>query len=100
LHSNYRRALIIIETKTKIPLGGSSLARLGGQIKTFSLGTPSNPALRGLAQEVVVITEQSAAAAEASFAAIEAKFATGSLSGVLQGSLELTSVLRTLLIGL
>jgi len=92
--------LIIIETKTKIPLGGSSLARLGGQIKTFSLGTPSNPALRGLAQEVVVITEQSAAAAEASFAAIEAKFATGSLSGVLQGSLELTSVLRTLLIGL
>nr|NCS29853.1 tandem-95 repeat protein [Microcystis aeruginosa F13-15] len=92
--------LIIIETKTKIPLGGSSLARLGGQIKTFSLGTPSNQALRGLAQEVVVITEQSAAAAEASFVAIEAKLATGSLSGVLQGSLELTSVLRTLFIGL
>ena len=92
--------LIVIETKTKIPLGGSSLARLGGQIKTFSLGAPSNPALRGLAQEVVVITEQSAVAAEASFAAIEAKLATGSLTGVLQGSLELTSVLRTLLIGL
>lgn len=92
--------LIIVEVKTKIPLSGSSLARLGGQLKTFSLGTPTNTALRGLPQEVLVVSEQSAAAVEASFLAIESQIATGTLSGVIQGTMNLTTVLRGVLLGL
>jgi hypothetical protein len=49
---------------------------------------------------VIVITEQSAAAIEASFLAIESQVATGTLSGVLQGTINLTTVLRGVLLGL
>ncbi|MEE9345406.1 MAG: RHS repeat-associated core domain-containing protein [Methylococcales bacterium] len=89
---------VAIEVKNKIPLGGNALKRLAGQIKTFASG--QSPKLSGTAAEVIVISEESAAAIEASFLAIEGKVATGTLSGVLQGTTGLITVLRGVLIGL
>ena len=91
---------VVIEVKTNIPLAGNSLVRLGGQIRTFTSGAPTTSLIQGQAAEVIVITEQSAAAIEASFLAIESQVATGTLSGVLQGTINLTTVLRGVLLGL
>jgi RHS repeat-associated protein len=91
---------VVIEVKTNVPLAGSSLVRLGGQIRTFSSGSPTTTLIQGQAAEVIVITEQSVAAIEASFLAIESQVATGTLSGVLQGTMNLTTVLRGVLKGL
>lgn len=84
--------------KNKIPLGGRALQRFAGQIRTFTSG--ANTQLSGTAAEVIIISEESAAAIEASFLAIESKIATGTLSGILQGSTGLMTVLRGVLIGL
>ncbi|MFM9268616.1 RHS repeat-associated core domain-containing protein [Tychonema sp. BBK16] len=90
---------VVIEAKTSFPLAGRALVRLGQQIRSFSLGTPAaGSGLTGTATEVIVVTEETAAALQASFAAVEGKVAVGTLSGVLQGSTELMMVLRALLL--
>jgi RHS repeat-associated protein len=91
---------VAIEVKTNLPLGGQALVRLANQIRTFTLGSSPNAALPGTAAEVIVITEQSAAAIEASFLLVESKVATGTLAGVLQGTNGLMTVLRGVLLGL
>ena len=73
-----------------------NIRRLAGQIKTFTHGQTS----LGTATEVIVISEESAAAIEASFLAIEGKVATGTLAGVLEGTQGLMTVLRGVLLGL
>jgi len=91
---------VAIETKTKIPMSGSSLVRLGGQLKTFISGASGNPALAGTATEVIVITEESVVALEAAFVSIEAQVSAGTISGILQGTTGLMTALRGILIGL
>ena len=49
--------------------------------------------------EVIIVTEESAAAIEASFLLVESQVATGTVSGVLQGTNGLMIALRGLLIG-
>jgi RHS repeat-associated protein len=87
---------IVVEAKTKIPLAGQALARLGGQLRTFAQGTTK--VVPGSATEVIVITEETAAALEASFLTIESQVATGTISGILQGTNGLMTVLRGLLV--
>jgi hypothetical protein len=89
---------VAIEAKTKIPLHGSSLARLGAQLRTFVFGASPNPALTGVATEVIVVTEETALAAEAAFVAIEAQISAGTLAGVLQGTAGLMTVLTGVLL--
>ena len=90
---------IVIEAKTSLPLAGRALARFGQQLRTFVAGTPSpSTGLTGTATEVIVITEETAAAVQASFAVIEGKVAAGTIAGVLQGTTELMMVLRGILI--
>jgi hypothetical protein len=88
---------VAIEVKKGIPLGGQALARLGGQLLTFTQGAA--PSL-GTASDVILISEESAASAEAAFASIEAKVGTGTLTGVYQGTMELIPILRNALLGL
>ena len=52
----------------------------------------------GIATEIIVITEQTAAAMETSFLVVESQVATGTLAGVLQGTHGLMTVLRGLLL--
>jgi RHS repeat-associated protein len=87
---------VVVEAKTKIPLGGQALVRLGGQLRTFSQG--ATKVVPGKATEVIVITEETAAALQASFLTIESQVATGTISGILQGTNGLMTVLRGLLV--
>jgi hypothetical protein len=87
---------VIIEAKTSIPLAGQALARFGGQLATYAAQTTIGSAELA---EVIVVTEESAAAIEASFVAIESQVATGTIGGVLEGTQGLMVVLRGLLMG-
>jgi len=87
---------VVVEAKTKIPLAGQALIRLGNQIKTFAQGASST--VPGTATEVIVITEETAVALEASFLAVESKVATGTLAGILEGAQGLMTIMRGLLL--
>jgi RHS repeat-associated protein len=90
--------LVVIETKTKVPLSGGALKRLGGQLLSYL--NPSRVAVKGQVVETLVIVEQDVVAAEAAWAVIAPGLESGAIGPVLQGSVQLMNVLRNVLIGL
>ena len=84
--------LVIIETKTRIPVGGSAFRRLIGQILTFSNAAEAEAA----GAEVIVFSEE---ATEAAVERIVEEIGIEASPHFIQGATELISLLRVLLLG-
>jgi len=85
--------LVIIESKTNLPTGGSAFARLVGQIRTFTTAAEAEAA----GAEVIVFSE---GATEAALSRILTTLGADASPHFIQGSLELLSLMRTLLLGI
>jgi fibro-slime domain-containing protein/RHS repeat-associated protein len=84
--------IVIIETKTRIPAGGSAFRRLIGQILTFSNAAEAEAA----GAEVIVFSE---GATEAALARVAEEIGVEASPHFIQGAVELISLLRVLLLG-
>ena len=85
--------IVIIESKTKLPMGGSAFRRLLGQIATFENAAQAEAA----GAEVLVVTEE---VTEAALTRISAELGVDFSPQVVKGTLELVSVLRQILLGI
>ena len=95
--------LILIEVKTKIPLGGRALTRFAGQLRSYisprRLGSAANP-VKGQVNDVWTFTLDDMVTAQRSLNSIGSKLATGQPGPVVQGSVEMIGLLVRITFGL